>query len=391
MQAASSRNRAAVWIACTAGLVVLLYLLRGVLTPVILAFFLAYVLDPIADRFEAVKVPRGVAVMGLLVVALLLSVLLVLLVLPAVLEDIVALISQLPVAVKRAIDTVVPWLEARGVEVPASRADALAAFEEQVSSVTPMILTSMQSIATGFLGSTASIVSALAAVMLFPVLTAYLLLDFDRITAAVNDLIPPRYRDATFEIVSEVDDVLGLFVRGQLLVMAALGALLAIGYAAVGVTLAVPIGIIGGLLSFIPYVGGAVALGLGLLMSVLHFDGIGQLVGVVAVYTAVQVLEGFVITPYIVGDKLGMSALVVLFALMIGGELFGFLGVMLALPVAAIIKVFVARALVRYRASAMYAGIAADTRAQQARLRLRKPIVHARRARRAYRGQRSKP
>jgi len=372
-----------IWVIVALFVTALLYALRGVLTPVILAFFLAYVLDPLADRFEAVRVPRGVAVMGLLVVALLVSVLLVLLVLPAVVRDLVALISQLPVAVKRAIETVGPYLQQRGIEVPATGAEAMAAFEAQLSNVTPMIVTSVQSIATGFLGSTASIVSALAAIMLFPVLTAYLLLDFDRITAAVSDLIPPRYRDATLEIVDQVDDVLGLFVRGQLLVMAALGALLAIGYAACGVTLAVPIGIIGGLLSFIPYVGGAVALGLGLLMSVLHYDGMGQLIGVVAVYTGVQVLEGFVITPYIVGDKLGMSALVVLFALMIGGELFGFLGVMLALPVAAIIKVFVNRGMVRYKASAIYVGLERDTRAQQSRLRLRAPVLRRMRARRS--------
>jgi predicted PurR-regulated permease PerM len=382
VQAATGRNRFWIWAGCALFVAVMLYALRGVLTPVILAFFLAYVLDPLADRVEAMRVPRGVGVMGLLILALLLGALLVFLVLPAVVRDLVALISQLPVAIKRAIETVGPWLQERGIEVPATGADVVTALEDQLSNVTPVLLTSVQSIATGFLGSTASIVAALAAVTLFPVLTAYLLLDFDRITAAVSDLIPPRYRAATLEIVNEVDDVLGLFVRGQLLVMAALGALLAIGYAAVGVTLAVPIGIIGGLLSFIPYVGGAVALGLGLLMSVLHYDGLGQLIGVVAVYTAVQLLEGFVITPYIVGDKLGMSALVVLFALMIGGELFGFLGVMLALPVAAIIKVFVNRGLVRYRASAMYGGPEQGARTPQARLRLRAPLRRMRARRR---------
>jgi predicted PurR-regulated permease PerM len=370
------------WIGIALFVAAMLFALRGVLAPVILAFFLAYVLDPLADRVEALKVPRGVGVMGLLVLALLLGALLVFLVLPAVVRDLVSLISQLPVAVKRAIETVGPWLQERGIEVPATGAEAVKALEDQLANVTPVLLGSVQSIATSFLGSTASIVAALAAVTLFPVLTAYLLLDFDRITAAVSELIPPRYRDSTLEIVNEVDEVLGLFVRGQLLVMAALGALLAVGYAAVGVTLAVPIGIIGGLLSFIPYVGGAVALGLGLLMSVLHYDGMGQLLGVVAVYTAVQLLEGFVITPYIVGDKLGMSALVVLFALMIGGELFGFLGVMLALPVAAIIKVFVTRGLVRYRASAIYVGLERDTRAQQSRLRLRAPVARRMRARR---------
>jgi predicted PurR-regulated permease PerM len=380
--AATGRNNLALGIVCALIFAWLVYALRGVLAPVILAFFLAYVLDPIADRVEAMRVPRGFAVMGLLVGAILVGVLLVFLVLPALLRDLVDLISQLPLALKRAIETAGPWLQARGIQVPATGSDAVAALESQLANVTPMLLGSAQSLATGFLGSTASVVSAIAAVMLFPVLTAYLLLDFDRIMAAASDLIPPRFRASTLEILKEVDEVLGLFVRGQLLVMLALGTMLAIGYAAVGVTLAVPIGIIGGLLSFIPYVGGATALGLGLLMSVLHYDGMGQLIAVVAVYAGVQMLEGFVVTPYIVGDKLGMSALVVLFALMIGGELFGFLGVMLALPVAAIIKVFVNRGLLRYRASALYVGIERDVRAQQARLRLRHPVPRRSRARR---------
>lgn len=382
MQAASGRNRLALGLIAALLVAWLLYALRGVLAPVILALFLAYVLDPLADRCEALRIPRGVAVMALLIGAVLVGALLVFLVLPALLRDVVDLISQLPIALQRAIETVGPWLQQRGVTVPATGTEAVAALEAQLSNITPVLLNSAQSLATGFLGSTASVVSMMAAVIMFPVLTAYLLLDFDRIMAAISDLIPPRYRAGTLEILHEVDEVLGLFVRGQLLVMAALGLLLAVGYAAVGVTLAVPIGIIGGLLSFIPYVGGATALTLGLLMSVLHYDGMGQLLAVVAVYAGVQILEGFVITPYVVGDKLGMSALVVLFALMVGGELFGFLGVMLALPMAAIAKVFVTRGLARYRASALFNGLERDSRAQQARLRLRRPVQRRMRARR---------
>jgi predicted PurR-regulated permease PerM len=309
-------------------------------------------------------------------------VLLVLLVLPAVIADMAALASQLPAALQRGLEKLGPWLAERGVEIPSTSAEVISSVEEQLSSIAPTLLGSVRGLVSTFAFGTASVVSSFAAVVLVPILAAYLLLDFDRIMAAISNLIPPRYRKATLDIVGEVHAVLGLFVRGQLLVMLILGALLAAGYAAIGVPLAVPIGIVGGLLSFIPYVGGAVALGLGLLMAVLHYDGIGQLVGVVAVYSAIQLLEGFVITPYIVGDKLGLSALVVLFALMVGGELFGFLGVMLALPVAAIIKVFVGRWVLRYRASTLFAGaeVAPSLELPAARLRLRSPL-HARRAR----------
>jgi predicted PurR-regulated permease PerM len=380
----SARSRLLIALACVLVLGGLLYALRGVLSPILLAFFIAYLLDPVADRLEALRVPRGVAVSGLLVAALLLVVLLVLLVLPAVIADLAALASQLPAALQRGLEKLGPWLSERGFEMPSTSAEVISSVEEQLSSIAPTLLGSVRGLVSTFAFGTASVVASFAAVVLVPILAAYLLLDFDRIMAATSELIPPRYRGATLDIVREVHGVLGLFVRGQLLVMLILGALLAAGYAAIGVPLAVPIGIVGGLLSFIPYVGGAVALGLGLLMAVLHFDGFGQLLGVVAVYSAIQLLEGFVITPYIVGDKLGLSALVVLFALMVGGELFGFLGVMLALPFAAIIKVFVARWLLRYRASTIFvgAGNAGPVSSAAPRLRLRAPLHGVRRAKR---------
>jgi predicted PurR-regulated permease PerM len=192
--------------------------------------------------------------------------------------------------------------------------------------------------------------------------------------AAARALLPAAMRERASSTASEVDTVLGQFVRGQLIVMAILGALYAGGYALIGVRLAIPIGIIAGLLSFIPYVGSGVALGLALLMTALDLGSPLQFVKVLAVYAVVQTLEGFVITPRIVGDKLGLPPVVVLIALMIGGELFGFLGVMLALPVSAVVKVFAGHALVRYQASELFSGMAASRAAirQPARLRLRR-------------------
>jgi predicted PurR-regulated permease PerM len=203
-------------------------------------------------------------------------------------------------------------------------------------------------------GGTASVFGALAAIVIVPVLAFYLLLDFDIITAHALALVPTREREQVARTAREVDGVLGHFVRGQLTVMGILAALYGIGYMLVGVPLAVPIGLVAGLLSFIPYVGSAVALGLGLLMVTLHWEGWQPLVGVVIVYTVVQALEGLVITPRVVGDKLGLSPVWVLLALMVGGELFGFVGVMLALPAAAIAKVFASHALRRYHESQLY-------------------------------------
>jgi predicted PurR-regulated permease PerM len=229
------------------------------------------------------------------------------------------------------------------------------------------------------LGSTASVFSAVAALIIVPVLAFHLLRDFDDIVAAVVELIPASHRERTTALGREVNAVLGRFVRGQLTVMAIVAALYAGGYTLVGVHLAIPIGLVAGLFSFIPYVGSALALALALLMTVLHFHGVGQLISVTAVYGVVQILEGFVITPRIVGDKLGLAPVWVLLALMVGGELFGFLGVMLALPAAAVVKVFAAHGLRRYRRSTLYgrpmAGEALPTppaRLLKRRLRMRR-------------------
>lgn len=362
----------------------LIYALRGVLTPVLFSFFLAYLLDPVVDRMELLSVPRATAIVVLLGGALLVLTVLVLLVLPAVINDLVVLASELPAALQRGLTLAGPWLAQRGIEVPATGHETLRAIEAQLKGLSPSALSSMRSVGSILVGGTASALSSAAALVLVPFLAFYSLLDFDRIMASIAGLIPERKRAAMLSVVREVDLVLGQFVRGQLLVMAIVGALYAGGYALLGVHLAVPIGIVAGLLAFIPYLGSAAALGLGVLMTLLHYESLGQLVAVIVVYTVIQVLEGFVITPRIVGDKLGLSALVVLVALMVGGELFGLIGVMLALPVAAVIKVFAERGLTRYRASPLFVGASAVVAADesplpaQSRLRLRSPLARAR-------------
>jgi predicted PurR-regulated permease PerM len=360
----------------------LLYALRGVLTPMFVAFALAYLLDPLVDRLQRLHVPRVAGVVLLLVLALGALGLGLLMVLPAVVRDVAALAGELPAAVNRVLTGVQPWLAAHGLEVPRSGGDALGALAQNLQEVVPDAVGLAQSVGKVLLGGTASAIGAVATAIMVPVLAFYLLRDFDHIVSVVIELLPAGRREVVVGMGHEVHLVLGQFVRGQLTVMAILALLYASGYALVGVRLAVPIGLVAGLFSFIPYVGGALALGLGLLMTALHFGGFGQLIGVLVVYATVQTLDGVVITPRIVGHKLGLPAVWVLLALMAGGELFGFLGVMLALPTAAVVKVFAGHALQRYRASALYGGRAASVRTAgagalapvraRARLRLRR-------------------
>lgn len=332
----------------------LLYVLRGVLTPVLVAFALAYLLDPLVDRLQAWGMPRVAGVALLLLLALSALVLGLLLVAPAIARDVMALANELPQAVNRLLQNAQPWLAAHGLALPRSGNEALAAVEQNLQDLVPDAMGLARSALSVLLGSTASAIGAAVAAVIVPVLAFHLLRDFDDIVAAIVELIPARHRARTVAMGREVNAVLGQFVRGQLTVMAILAVLYGGGYWLVGVRLAIPIGLVAGLFSFIPYVGSGLALALALLMTVLHFHGAGQLVLVLVVYGTVQLLEGFVITPRIVGEKLGLSSVWVLLALMAGGQLFGFFGVMLALPAAAVVKVFAGHALRRYRTSSLY-------------------------------------
>ena len=342
------------------GVGLLLYAMRGALSAVFFGFLIAYMLDPVVDRFEERGMSRatGIAVMMTVVVIVMSG--LVFLVVPGIVQETLGVAKELPATFTSLIDRAEPLLASLGVDTPSSLDEA----REQLADVDTSALaekaaSQLAGVASFVLGGTASVLAALAGLIMIPVFAAYLLYDFDRMTAGIRDLIPLRHRAQVVGLAKEVDAILGDFIRGQLLVMLAMATLYSIGYAVVGVRLAFGIGVLAGLLSFIPYVGGAIALGLALLMTVLHWTGWGQLIGVGVVYTVIQILEGFVITPKIVGDKVGLPAVWVLFALVVGGELFGFLGVLLALPAAAVAKIFVVRGVDGYRTSRFFLGGAA--------------------------------
>jgi predicted PurR-regulated permease PerM len=211
------------------------------------------------------------------------------------------------------------------------------------------------------MGGTLSAIGSLAAALIVLVLAVYLLNDFDRITAGAAALIPLRWRATVTGYACEIDQMLSHFVRGQLTVMAILAVLYGGAYALLGVRLAAPIGIAAGILNFIPYLGSAFALAAGLLMSLLGGWHVWQLIGVVIAYAVIQTLEGFVITPRVVGKTVGLSEIWVLLALFVGGEIFGFLGVLLALPAAAVAKIFVLHGVRYYRTTELFLHVPSES------------------------------
>ena len=330
------------------------YWLRDVLTPIFLAFIIAYILDPVVDRLEAWKVPRPLGIAIVLGGTLIALVVFLALVLPSIVAEVAGVIQELPRQLAALRSRLEPWLEQQGIPIPHSTQEWVERLGAYASEVASSILAPAGNLLSSIMGGTLSVIGSAFAALVVLVFGVYLLSAFDRITAEVRELIPWRWRETVTSYAEEIDQILSQFVRGQLTVMAILAVLYSGAYAVLGVRLAVPIGITAGMLNFIPYVGGAFALAAGVLMSLLGGWHPGQLAGVVLAYTVVQTLEGFVITPRIVGKTVGLSEIWVLVALFVGGEVFGFLGVLLALPTAAVAKIFVSRGVQFYRSTELF-------------------------------------
>jgi predicted PurR-regulated permease PerM len=315
----------------------LLYLLAPVLTPFIASALLAYIGDPLADRLQRLKFPRTIAVVSVFLLTFLGIGLLVLLVLPLVRSQVSAFLTALPDIVAEAEQVWLPGLtDFLGID-PGEEV-GLAAFVSRYSDMAGNWGTTVL-LSLGKGGG--ALAAAVISLFLIPILTFYLLRDWDSILARLGALVPSRQRDTVFRLARETDDVLGAFLRGQILVMIGLGTIYSIGLSVVGVNFAIAIGVVAGLVSFVPYLGFVFGIVLAGLTVALEPDPLLRLVGVVATFSIGQFIEGSVLTPKLVGDRIGLHPVIVIFAVAAGGQLFGFFGILLALPAAAVLSVLV--------------------------------------------------
>lgn len=333
-----------------------LWVLKAALTPLAAAFVIAYLLDPLIDRFEARRMRRPFAIFLLLAVVGggLLGFLL--FVIPRIVSEISALAERMPGYLERFVGEVVPAVERRlGIELPKT----LEAVLDELRGAELTVLGSVRDLLTGTLSTLTGTVGVVVALLVIPILAYYLLVQFDEIVARLGQLVPPRHRDYVFEKVRTTDRLVSGFLRGQLLVAACLGVLYAVGFSVIGIDLAIGVGLLAGAMAVIPYLGNIVALGTATVLCVLKFGFDGHLLAVVGWYAVVQNLEGFVLTPRIVGSSVGLHPAAVIVALLIGGDLFGLLGLLIAVPAAAVVKVFADEALLAYRSSSLFGGEAA--------------------------------
>ncbi|MCH8327136.1 MAG: AI-2E family transporter [Candidatus Marinimicrobia bacterium] len=324
----------------------LFYLLAPILTPFIAAALLAYIGDPLADRLQKIKLPRTIAVAVVFILTFLAIGLLVLLVVPLVKMQVSALMDALPGII---VEVEQVWLPrvSEWLGVPAGEDVGFAAFIARYSDMAGSWGSSL------FLSLTRSggaLAAAVISLFLIPILTFYMLRDWDFIVGHLGALVPSAQRETIFRLARETDDILGAFLRGQVLVMLALGIIYSMGLALVGLKFALAIGVVAGLVSFVPYLGFVIGIGLASLTVATEPEPLWMLVGVVATFSIGQLIEGSLLTPRLVGDRIGLHPVIVIFAVVAGGQLFGFFGILLALPAAAVLSVLVRFAYNRYLA-----------------------------------------
>ncbi|MFK2903923.1 AI-2E family transporter [Dyella ginsengisoli] len=326
----------------------LIYLLAPVLMPFAVAGMLAYLGDPLADRLERLGLGRTLAVTIVFVVIVLLTVGALLLLIPLISHQVDNLIQNLPRYGEWIRDTAVPWVQAK------LRLDPHTFEIDRVMDAVKEHIGSIGSVIGKLSRSGVGVLMWMTNLVLIPVVAFYLLRDWDRLVAWVDAMLPRSIEPTVAHLARESDKVLGAFVRGQLLVMLALGIFYGAGLALIGLSVGPLIGMVAGLLSFVPYLGFIVGFGAAVIAVLVQYGDWVHLLLVCGVFVIGQLLEGYVLVPKLVGDKIGLHPVAVIFAVLAGGYLFGFLGVLLALPAASVILVLLRYLTERYRMSELY-------------------------------------
>jgi predicted PurR-regulated permease PerM len=328
-----------------------LWLLAPVLMPFVLAALFAYLGDPLVDRLER-WMSRTFAVTLVFLVMIVVVVAIVLVIVPFIERQISNFLAQLPKWIEWFQTTAAPWLEARlGVSTDVLDTQKLIgmlqAHWKEAGGFATAVLARVSKSGLTVVGWALNIV-------MIPVVAFYLLRDWDILVERIHALVPRSIEPVVSRLARESDDVLGAFLRGQLSVMVALGIVYGVGLWLVGISVGPLIGMIAGLISFVPYLGAITGVVMAVIAALVQYQDFTHVALVLIVFAIGQSLEGYVLVPRLVGEKIGLHPVAVIFAVLAGGELFGFLGVLLALPVASVIMVLLRYAHERYTASELY-------------------------------------
>jgi predicted PurR-regulated permease PerM len=353
MQLTSAQRQTLSWLLIALAGALLVWLLAPVLTPFLFAGILAYILEPAVEKLVKRKVPRVLAVTLVEVAAFIIILSVLLLIVPIVSKELPLLREQLPLLADKLNQTVSPWLAQYGIAVALDVASIKAFIVKYLGANIEDGLTTLLSSAR--IGGS-FLLALIGNAVLIPAVLFYLLMDWPQLVNRIDGLVPPRLRANVRNFMRESDEMLGQYLRGQLLVMVILAVFYSVGLALFGFDLAVPVGVFTGLAVFIPYLGFGLGMLLALIAGVLQFASWYGVVAVAVVYGLGQVIESFFLTPRLVGERIGINPLTVIFALLAFGHLAGFVGVLLALPVCAVLVVAGKRVHAWYLDSKLYQG-----------------------------------
>lgn len=341
------------WLAAFVGFLLLVWLFSPVLLPFVAGLAIAYLLDPSVDRLEVWGLPRWAATAAALLMFTLAIFLAALLLVPLIQAQVAHLLDVLPGYATRAREAIMPIIENLVARLsPDDVARLRGAVGQHVGDVAGWI----GSVVRGVLSSGVALFDVLSVLFITPIVAFYLLRDWDRLVAAVDSWLPRRHLETIRDQCREIDATLAGFLRGQAAVCMALGGFYAVALSLAGLDFALVIGLLSGILSFIPYVGSLFGLAASVGLAALQFDELWRVGLVAGIFIVGQAAEGNFLTPKLVGDRVGLHPVWVMFSLLAGGALFGFVGVLLAVPVAASLGVMVRFLLRQYLASALYRG-----------------------------------
>lgn len=340
------------WLAAFVVALCLIFLLKNILAPFLVAALIAYLGDPIADRLEDRGLKRTTAVIIIFVAMTLIMLLCLLLLIPMISAQLGLLKDNLPRYIEWVQMNLLPWLQTYfGIDETSELLDrvkaSLNAHWKTAGDVVGVVIS--QVTRSGF-----AIAAWFGTMALIPVVAFYMLRDWDIFIGHIRDLLPLGRVEVVSRLAVECDSVLGAFLRGQLLIMVLLGIIYSIGLSLVGIDLALLVGMLAGLASVVPYLGVIVGIIAASVAALVQFQAIIYLVPVAVVFIVGQMLESMFLTPVLVGDRIGLHPVAVIFAVLAGGSLFGFVGILLALPVAAVVMVLLRHMHHNYKNSVFY-------------------------------------
>jgi predicted PurR-regulated permease PerM len=347
------RRQLRFWLVALVVFVLSLYVLRDMLLPFVAGMAIAYFLDPVADRLEQYGAPRWLATTCVLLFFVLILVLAVLLLVPLIQSQIVQLVDTLPLVVNWVGTVGIPTVERMLTELSVENIERL---KDAVNSFAGDAVGWLGTVLRGIVTGGFALFDVLSLLFITPIVAFYLLRDWDLMIGTIHGWLPRQHVGTILDQVNQIDDTLAGFVRGQATVCLVLGLFYGVTLSIFGLNFGLVIGSIAGMLSFIPYVGSLVGFVASVGVALVQYETWTPVLIVIGIFVVGQAVEGNFLTPKLVGDKVGLHPVWVMFALLAGGSLFGFLGVLLAVPVAAVIGVLMRFALQQYIASPYYAG-----------------------------------